>query len=229
MKSALMSSLAEVNRLFADRPVGELDICTHCYSDEDEVALRGPVDSVPYSLVASVAAEGFDHWADPVGLYKRMTPRIIGLLMTDELHVDEALVASRFLQAGWSDWPVQERSAILEAGRQWWIEGLGTYPTGSSMTEKLEFLVPLSGDISPWLDLIGPAPAGPVDLHLRDLCQRWLPELFNGALELGWSGGYDIASDLIPWLVTHARPRLQRVADLASAELKGLDDLAARQ
>ncbi|HEY3483080.1 MAG TPA: hypothetical protein VGL02_29730, partial [Streptomyces sp.] len=57
--------------------------CTYCYAEDDLQALAGPVDAIPEELLPSVAAEVTDHWDDFPGLYRRMTPRFIRLLVMD--------------------------------------------------------------------------------------------------------------------------------------------------
>jgi hypothetical protein len=68
--------LADLSTAFADVPHPEVEVCGHCYRDADEAALKGPREAVPDDLVASVAAEVFDHWPEPAGLYRWLTPRI---------------------------------------------------------------------------------------------------------------------------------------------------------
>lgn len=202
--------LAELARLF-DAPPVALDACSRCYTEEDVRALTGPVDQVPADLVSSVAANPFDHWADPIGLYRRLTPRIIGMLARDELHVDPALIAHRFLEAGFSStWSTEERYAVIAAGELWWDHAMRIYPSPTPVTDMLEFVVPISGHLGPWLASWQAQPAGPADRHLLQLCRYWLPELHDGTLELGWYGGWDIAAELTRWLLDNT-PRIDRL------------------
>ncbi|WP_433013588.1 hypothetical protein [Kribbella sp. CA-294648] len=48
---------------------------------------------IPADLIPAVAAEVPDHWDDFVNLYRKFTPRIMALLVYDELHVDEELTS----------------------------------------------------------------------------------------------------------------------------------------
>jgi hypothetical protein len=62
-----------------------------------------------------------------------------------------------------------------------------------------------------WLATWNAQPPGPADLHARELCQWWLPDLLGGNLSLGWTGTIDVTTELSRWILGAARPRLARV------------------
>lgn len=120
--------------------------CTHCYAQADLDALGGPVDRVPEDLIPHVAAEVPDHWDDFPGLYRRMTPRIVGLLATGGLHVDHGLIASRLLAASWRDWAPTDQEALEKVWHAWWRSALRDYPGTSPVASVLETISVSNGD-----------------------------------------------------------------------------------
>ncbi|WP_405064492.1 hypothetical protein OG474_23325 [Kribbella sp. NBC_01505] len=190
------------------------DYCGHCYAEADAVALSGPLGRIPADLIAPVAAEVPDHWGDFTGLYRKLTPRIMALLVYDELHVDEELIAARIAEAGcWETWPDVERDAMLDVCRAWWAETLGTHPRRPQAHEVLSFLATAPVPLTHWFEVWNAQPPGPADLHALELCQWWAPELIGTNLTLGWSSTIDVTTDVKRWILEDAKPRLARVPD----------------
>lgn len=188
------------------------DYCSFCYSEGDAAALAGPLDAVPGDLVSAVASEVPDHWDDFVNLYRKLTPRIMALLVYGDLHIDIQLIAHRFFEAGcWYTWPDDERDAMLAVCRAWWQATLTSYPRQPEAYEVLSFLVTTPVPLATWLEVWNSQPPGPADLHAHDLCRWWAPELLGAELMLGWSETIDVTADLKRWILTDAKPRLARI------------------
>jgi hypothetical protein len=117
------------------------DWCGRCFGPQHLEALSGPPDLVRESLLPSVAAKEPGHWGDAFpSLYRRLAPRIVAEVVHHRLHVDESLIASRLVQAGWQDWPEDERRALEHVLDAWWAETLAIHPREGAPWQALEFL-----------------------------------------------------------------------------------------
>ena len=188
--------------------------CGYCYAESDAVALSGPLGWIAADLIPAVAAEVPDHWGDFAGLYRKLTPRIMALLVYDELHVDEELIAERIAEAGcWQSWADVERDAMLDVCRAWWDATLSAYPRRPQAHEVLSFLVTTPVPLTQWFDVLNSQPPGPADMHALELCQSWAPELIGTDLTLGWSSTINVTTDVKRWILEDAKPRLARVPE----------------
>lgn len=186
------------------------DYCGMCYDEADAVALAGSVERIPDKLLVSVAMEVPDHFDDFANLYRKITPRVMALLVRDELHVDADLIAQRLVDAGcWESWADDERDAMLTVCEAWWPDALASYPSRPQADELLAFLAMTPVPFAHWLDVWNSQPSGPADQHAVDICRRWAAELPAG-VKLGWSRTADVTVDLAPWILNEARPRLAR-------------------
>ncbi|MFI6829054.1 hypothetical protein ACIBG5_18250 [Kribbella sp. NPDC050241] len=186
------------------------DFCGFCYSEADAKALAGPVDRFPQSLLTSVAMEVPDHFDDYANLYRKVTPRVMALMVRDELHVDENLIAKRIAEVGcWSTWADDERDAMLSVCQAWWEDTLTTHPRQPEAHVVLGFLATTSVPVTHWFELWNALPPGAADLQAVDLCRRWVLQL-PGDVKVGYSEDIDITADLRQWMFTDARPRLVR-------------------
>lgn len=123
--------------------------CEYCYTAAELTTLDGPRERVPDELVARVAWEVSDHWADFPVLYHWLAPRILrGLIYRPELTRDEEAVGRRFVEAGWRSWPRAEVEAIDEVLRAWWLATLAAEDPRPTVAETLEFLTAATGE--PW-------------------------------------------------------------------------------
>ncbi|MGW3413943.1 hypothetical protein [Streptomyces sp. NPDC000888] len=198
----LQDALATLDAAFAPLserpfPVGG---CTYCYAETDLEALAGPVQQVPERLISSVAYKTPGHWDDFPGLYRRLTPRIVRLLIADQL--DHGLVASRLLAAGWRDWPAPERTAVEEVWHAWWRSALHTYPSAGYITYVLETLSVTAGTLAPWLAIWAETRTESADLHLSDALDDWLIEDDLADLHLGFYDELHATPQLLPWLLS---------------------------
>ncbi|MEV6011968.1 hypothetical protein AB0M29_34795 [Streptomyces sp. NPDC051976] len=198
----LQGALDNLDAVFA--PLAGLPVavggCTHCYAESDLEALAGPVHEVPDALISSVAHKVVDHWDDFPGLYRRLTPRIVRLLVADEL--DHGLVASRLLAAGWRDWPAAERMALEEVWHAWWRSALHSPAGGAHITEVLEALSVTAGTLVPWLAVWAETRTEAADRHLADALGYWLFEDGLADLRLGFCDELHAPPQLLPWLLS---------------------------
>jgi hypothetical protein len=176
--------------------------CTHCYGHADLKALGGPVHRVPDDLIASVAVEVPSHWDDFPALYRRMTPRIVRILVTGRLYVDHGLVASRLVAAGWRDWSVPEREALKEVWHAWWRSALCEYPGAEPVTGVLETVSVSTGVLSPWLADWAETRTEAADRHLCDALDDWLVEWQLADLRFGFYDELHATPELLPWLLS---------------------------
>src|SRR5215469_10459887 len=149
----LQEALAVLGDAFAPLSVGPFVVggCTHCYAQADLDVLGGPVDRVPEDLIPHVATEVPDHWDDFAALYRRMTPRIVRLLVTGRVHGYHGLIATRLLAAGWRGWPLIEQEALDKVWHAWWRSTLREYPAADAVTAVLETISVSTGTLAPWL------------------------------------------------------------------------------
>lgn len=182
--------------------------CTHCYAQADLDALGGPVDRVPEDLIPHVAAESIDHWDDFPALYRRMTPRIVRVLVTGRLHVDHGLIASRLLAADWRGWVPLEQEALEKVWCAWWRSALDEYPATDPITSVLETISVSTGTLGPWLDIWAETRTEAADNHLRDAVHRWLLGGELADLYLGFYDELHATPELLPWLRNTAEGRI---------------------
>ncbi|MFJ3791459.1 hypothetical protein [Kitasatospora sp. NPDC090091] len=176
--------------------------CTYCYTETDLEALAGPPHRVPGDLIPAVAAESTDHWDDFAALYRRMTPRIIRLLTTGQLHVDHGLVASRLLAADWRNWTVPEQEALEGVWQAWWRSALHEHPGTDHVTGVLEAISVSTGSLAPWLALWAETRTETADRHLSDALDDWLFEGRLTDLRFGFYNELDAGPELVTWLLS---------------------------
>ncbi|PKV89994.1 hypothetical protein [Streptomyces sp. TLI_146] len=174
--------------------------CTHCYTEADLEVLGGAVHRVPDQLLFSVALKTPDHWDNFPGLYRRLMPRIVHLLIADQL--DHGLVASRLLAAGWRNWSAPEHIALDEVWHAWWRSVLHSHPITGHITDILEALAVTTGTLAPWLALWAETRTEAADLHLSDALDYWLIEDELADLHLGFYDELHATPQLLPWLLS---------------------------
>ncbi|MEE6264114.1 MULTISPECIES: hypothetical protein [Streptomyces] len=174
--------------------------CTHCYGEADLAALAGPVHRIPDDLIPHVAHEVPSHWDDFPGLYRRVTPRIVRLLVADQLLSDA--VASQFIAAGWRTWPAPERTALENVWQAWWRSLLHSHPSTGDVTRVLETLGALTGTLTPWLTAWARTRTQAADRHLGDALDWWLIEDELADLHFGFLNEVHATPELLPWLLS---------------------------
>ncbi|MCC3775745.1 hypothetical protein [Streptomyces sp. UNOB3_S3] len=198
----LQDALDSLDAAFAPR--AELPVavggCTYCYSEADLEALAGPLHEIQEDLISHVSIQTPDHWEDFPGLYRKLTPRIVRLLIADELIHN--MVASRFLAAGWRDWTTPERAALDNVWHTWWRSFLHTHPSTGNVTDVLETLAVTAGTLAPWLTTWARTRTETADLHLSDALDWWLFEGKLADLHLGCYDEVHATPELLPWLLS---------------------------
>jgi len=204
----LCDALDRLDAAFA--PLAHLPVtvggCTFCYPQADLDSLAGPPGAVSEEMAVRVAHEVPDHWADFPGLYRRLTPRIVRLLVADRLSHD--LVASLLLAADWRDGPRREAEALEAVWHAWWRSVLATHPCTGDVTDILDVLGAATGTLAPYLAAWEETRTRAADLHLHDMLDRWLVEHEVAHLHLGFHNELHAAPELMPWLLALPSERL---------------------
>ncbi|NEB40912.1 hypothetical protein [Streptomyces sp. SID14515] len=204
----LATALDDLDQAFASEEPFRVTGCTHCYDEQDFAELSGPAHLIPDSLVSSVAAEVPDHWDDFPRLYRRLLPRIIRALVTGRLHVDEELIASRLVQAGWTTWDAPLTEALRTFWSTWWSSTLRTHPGPVPVREVLGFLTVATNGLRPWLNTWTATRTPAADAHLEDLVDGVMFQFEITDLAMGFYDEYDAGTELLGWLLTDVRDRV---------------------
>ncbi|MFJ4814623.1 hypothetical protein [Streptomyces sp. NPDC088801] len=206
-RQQLATALDALDRAFASEGPFAVTGCTHCYGDQDLAALSGPLDLIADDLLSAVAAEVPSHWDDFPRLYRRLAPRIVRLAVTGRLHVDENLIASRLVAAGWTTWDAPLTSALHEVWAAWWQAALHARPGPVSIREILSLITVATGALRPWLDIWTDTRTETADTQLAELVDDVLVEYEITELRMGFYDEYDASAELLSWLLTEVRDR----------------------
>ncbi|WP_137233459.1 hypothetical protein [Streptomyces sp. BPSDS2] len=204
----LTTALDALDRAFASEDPFLVAGCTYCYAEEDFAELSGPLHLISDSLVSSVAAEVPGHWEDFPRLYRRLAPRIIRSLVTDRLHVDEDLIASRLVQAGWTAWDLPLAEALRDVWSAWWQSTLHTHPSPVPIRYSLSFITVVTDSLRPWLNTWTATSTPAADAHLADLVDDVMFEFEITDVRMGFYDEYDATAELLGWLLTEVRGRV---------------------
>ncbi|MFJ9680322.1 hypothetical protein ACIRP2_20000 [Streptomyces sp. NPDC101194] len=198
--------------------------CTYCYGEQDLAELSGPLRLIPDDLMSSVAAKVPDHWDDFPRLYRRLVPRIIRPLVTGRLHIDEELIASRLVHAGWTTWDAPLTEALRDVWSAWWRSTLYTHPGPVPVRKVLSLVTVATNSLRPWLDTWTATRTAAADTHLADLVDDVMFEFEITDLRMGFHGEYHATAELLGWLLTDMR---DRVADVRLDDPFLLENLRA--
>ena len=205
----LTTALDALDRAFASERAFPVEGCTFCYTEQDLAELAGPVHLISDDLIPAVAAEGPDHWDDFPRLYRRLVPRIVRPMVTGELHVDEELIATRLVQAGWTTWDPPLAEALRDVWVTWWRSALDTHPGGPvSVRDILGVITVTTGSMRPWLDTWAATRTPAADAQLADLVHDVMFEGEITDLHLGFHEEYHATPELLGWLLTDVRDRV---------------------
>ena len=204
----LDAALSRLTALIELEPATAVDGCTHCLAAHELAALSGPAEAVPDDLVAYVAGDVPSMWGDFGTLYRRLTPRILTLLMRGELHVDESLVGLNLARADWRSWPNGQALALQDVFTAWWSTVLASPAAIPTVDQALELLLGATGTITLWLDIWADTRTTSADLHLEDLIQNWTPYLVTGPLLLGFNDDFDVTAEVTAWMLEHGPARV---------------------
>ncbi|NBE56326.1 hypothetical protein [Streptomyces boluensis] len=210
-RQQLMSALDTMERVFAAEEPFPVTGCTYCYSEESLAELSGPLHLISDDLVSSVASEVPSHWDDFQRLYRRLAPRIVRPLVTGQLHVDEELIATRLVHAEWTSWDAPPADALRDVWAAWWRATLDAHPSPVFIRPTLAFLTVATGELRPWLDMWTATRTPAADAHLEDLVDDVLFEFEITDLKWGFYGEYHATAELLDWLLTDVRDRIDDV------------------
>ncbi|MEW2611245.1 hypothetical protein AB0937_13750 [Streptomyces sp. NPDC047880] len=203
----LMTALDALDRVIATEGPFPVSGCTYCYGAEDLAELSGPLDRISGDLVSAVAAEVPSHWDDFPRLYRRLAPRIVRSAVTGRLHVDENLIASRLLAAGWTTWEAPLAQALRDVWNAWWAATLHTSPSPVSVRATLSLITVATGTLRPWLDIWTTTRTPAADAQLADFIDDVLVEYEITDLHMGFYDEYDASTELLSWLLTDVHDR----------------------
>lgn len=223
----LSAALAEMDRAFGPRAdsVGPVDGCGHCFDPEHLRLIGGPVDAIPDWLFSRAVSKWGTTMDADRRLWRRFTPRIMRQLTGGSLHIAEGLVARKFNEAGWRDWPDGERAAFEGVCDAWWQTVLATQ-RGTSATTALEFLVLLTGDVDVWLGRWDTAAGRGAAAQFRDLWASWGLDLLTGELNINFFGAaVDVAPQVTAWILRQGE-RFLELVDFEERDLYALRQLA---
>ncbi|MEU2207408.1 hypothetical protein AB0B95_33800 [Streptomyces hygroscopicus] len=204
----LTTALDAMDRAFAREAPFPVEGCTFCYTEEDLAELSGPLHLISDDVVTSVAMEVPSHWDDFPRLYRRLTPRIIRPVVAGRFHVDENLIASRLLEAGWTTWDEPLADALHDVWSAWWTATLHTHPNPVPARETLSLITVATNSLRPWLDRWAATRTPAADAHLADLVDDVMFEFEITDLRMGFYNEYHATEELLGWLLTEARGRV---------------------
>ncbi|MFE3770050.1 hypothetical protein [Streptomyces sp. NPDC059122] len=216
----LQDALDALDAAFAPRTELPVSVggCTCCYGREALEALAGPVHRIPDNLIPCVAHEVPSHWDDFPGLYRKLAPRIVRLLIADQLL--HKSVASQFLAARWREWTATERTALENVWQAWWRSFLHSHPGTGDVTRVIETLATITGTLAPWLAIWARTRTRAADLHLGDALDRWLIEDELADLHFGFYNEVHATPELLSWLLSLEDGRID------AAQLMGIERIA---
>ncbi|MFI5758984.1 hypothetical protein [Streptomyces sp. NPDC051569] len=203
----LMAALDALDQAFASEEPFPVAGCTHCYAEKDLADLSGPLHLIPDDLVSAVAAEVPSHWDDFPRLYRRLVPRIVRPVVMGQFHVDEELIATRLLQAGWTTWDASLTGALSNVWSAWWEATLHTHPSPVPIRETLSLIGVATDGLRPWLNIWTATPHPAADAHLADLIDDVMFESEITDLHMGFHDEYHATPELLRWLLTDVRDR----------------------
>ncbi|MEV6589769.1 hypothetical protein [Streptomyces acidicola] len=204
----LTTALDALDRTFASEEPFPVEGCTYCYGEGGIAELSKPLHLIAEDMVSSVASEVPSHWDDFPRLYRRLAPRIIRSVVTGRLHADENLIATRLLEAGWSTWDAPLAGALRDVWSAWWEASLHTHPSPVSVRDTLSLITVATGSLRPWLDMWNATRTPAADAHLTDFIDDVLVEFQIVDLHMGFYDEYHAAPELLDWLLTDVRDRL---------------------
>ncbi|MEN3538703.1 hypothetical protein AAH991_26570 [Microbispora sp. ZYX-F-249] len=128
------------------------EVCDHCVSDEEVRATRAaPLRMLTASALQPYAWNGLYTWGD-VEEFKHYLPRLLELLILEEL--DEVHASGLMLRLGvrWRTWMKTEQEAVIGTVRAWWRHTLNHYPRDVDVMMMIEIVADsLELDLAPYL------------------------------------------------------------------------------
>lgn len=212
MIESIDKALAGIDRAFGPRTgrTAPVDGCRRCCFTEAELAeLSGPVGHIDDRNLFRAVTRWGGTLDDSVDWLRWVTPRLLRGMMENALLLDDQMIGVRLDKARWREWPAEERQAIEELCSAWWQQALTGPVDEWSVTGALEFLVPLTRETTPWLEIWTATPGRSADLHVAELWREWGRRILGGELDISvYAVGPNIAPDLADWLIRHGAARL---------------------
>lgn len=223
----LESAFADLDRAFGrnrDR-VAPPDACTHCFDADHLAILGGPVEEIPDWLFSRALGKWGTTMSADARYWRRWTPRLLRQLTGGTSLMAEALLARKFREAGWQQWPGDQTRAVEAVLAAWWRTKLAA-GRGPSAISALEFLVPLTREPDSWLRIWSEFPGDAAGHAVLELARWWSLELGSGELDIdGFGGSLDIAEEVTAWLLREL-PRRGLLGDLDEDETYWFSQIA---
>ncbi|MGI5487913.1 hypothetical protein [Microtetraspora malaysiensis] len=128
------------------------DVCDHCVSAERVRAARAaPLRILTASALEPYAWNGLNTWGD-VEEFKHYLPRLLELVILEEL--DGLHAPSLMLRLGvrWHSWRKTEQEAVIATIGAWWRHTLNHYPRDVDAMTMIEIIADsLELDLAPYL------------------------------------------------------------------------------
>jgi hypothetical protein len=204
-------ALDEVDRAFGRRTgrTAAVDGCRRCcFTGAELDALSGPVAAIGDPALFHAVFSWGNTLDRSVEWLRWVTPRLLRGMAEGQL-IDDEMLACRLSAAGWREWPDAERDAIEALCAAYWRATLTNQAEECSATGALRFLVPLTGEIAPWLEIWSGTSGRGADLQIARLWREWGQDILAGELDVAvYAQGPNIAPELAAWLIGHGAPRL---------------------
>ncbi|MEY9928422.1 hypothetical protein ABH926_003061 [Catenulispora sp. GP43] len=211
MSETVAAALDGIDRAFGPRTgrTAPVDGCRHCYTEEELARLSGPAGQIAEAELFDAVFSWGNTLDDSVAWLRWVTPRLMRDMMETGQLLDDEMVAVRLHKAEWREWPPAERQAIETLCSAWWRTALAGPVDEWPVTGALAFLVPLTREIAPWLEIWTRTPGRSADLQVAELWREWGQQILAGELDISvYVDGPNIAPDLADWLLRHGAARL---------------------
>lgn len=187
-------ALERLYEIFSRYPLlDNSEVCEHCVAPE----VLESIHAVP---LRQLSASALGHYAWNVSTwgeiedFKHYLPRLLELLISEELDGVHAPVLMGWLGVHWHAWPQDERDAVVSVIDEWWHQTLLHYPRDIDVMDMFEIIgtnleLDLHGYLAVWESIGSEAAA----LHLTRLIQEYTQDALYGevwsALLEHWVGG----------------------------------------
>ncbi|WP_017585706.1 hypothetical protein [Nocardiopsis ganjiahuensis] len=144
----MQSEIEDVYRVFARYPrPARVEGCRHCVTENDHQDLLGaPLRELDAERLRRFAHKALNTWGDVDDL-RHFLPRLLELALRGDGDLHGLFAKLR--QAGWTEWPEDEREALRACLAVWWEHGL----SGEDRADApLGTLAEAGDDLGPYLD-----------------------------------------------------------------------------
>ncbi|RVX46784.1 hypothetical protein EDD27_9687 [Nonomuraea polychroma] len=151
--SDLGSALDNLYAVFSRYPLpAETAVCDHCVSPESVQAARAaPLRLLTASALQPYASHAISTWGD-LEEFKHYLPRLLELLILEELDGLYADSVMRWVTFGWRSLRQAEQEAIMTVVNAWWRQTLLHYPRDVDVMSMIEIIADTLGlELAPYL------------------------------------------------------------------------------